>query len=182
MRIAYGAVLATVVALVAGAAPGHVVAKTYIELTPDFGPTGSIVEVAGFGFASGEIRIALAPLDAVEAGFHDALPDREMVALADAVAVSGDVRATVVLPGAQAFPWGKQVVILAIQEDPTTSGSKFFVAKATFTVTALRDLPASGHGPGGGDSGLGNWLAPALALGGALIAWTGLWWRRIGRR
>ena len=158
---------------------GGVTAKTYIELTPDLGPTGSTVQVSGFGFADGDVRIALAHLDTVESGFVDELPEEHLVTLVAAVAVRGVVEDAVVLPGASDFAWGKQVDILVIQEDPPTSNASFFVAKATFDVTRLKELPKAGVGSASDGSEKSFWPVVSLALGGALLSWAGLRLRAI---
>ena len=174
MRIPLSASIAALMIVATFPSSGGVTAKTYIELTPDSGPTASTVQVAGFGFADGDVRIALAHLDTVESGFVDELPEEHMVTLADAAAVRGVVEAAVVLPGASDFAWGKQVDIVVIQEDPPTSDARFFVAKATFDVTRLRELPKAGFGPAGADSDSNAWPVAVLALSGALLSWAGL--------
>lgn len=174
MRIAPGIIGAGLMVVAIALSSGTVTAKTYIELTPNSGPTGSSVQVVGFGFATGDVRIALAPLDIVGSGFVDELPEESMVTLADTVAIRGVVEDDVVLPGASDFAWGKQVDILVIQEDPPTSHARFFVAKASFDVTALRELPRAGVGPAGDGMGGTIWPIAFLAAGGALLASAGL--------
>ena len=175
MRIVLGVLIAVLMVVATAPSSGTVAAKTYITLTPDSGPTGSTVQVAGFGFADGDVRIALVHLDSVESGFVDELPEEHLVTLADAVAVvSGEIEGAVILPGASDFAWGKQVDILVIQEDPPTSDTRFFVAKATFDLTRLRELPSAGTGPAGEGSGRSVWPIAALALAGALLALAGL--------
>ena len=179
MRLAVAFLIATAVFVIAVPAPSE--AKTYIQLSPDSGPTASSVQVSGFGFASGEVRIALAPLYAEPtSGFLDSLPENEMVTLATVAVRNGGFERTVTLPGSQGFAWGKQVEILVIQADPPTSSAGFFVASATFSITALADLPAAGGGASAGDSTLG-WLAVALLSSGLLAGCVGLGLRVLQR-
>ncbi len=175
MRIVLSVLIAVLIAVAMAPSPGTVAAKTYIQLRPASGPTGSMLQVEGFGFATGDVRIALAPLDEVESGFVDELPEEHLVTLGYmAGGMGADERTAVSLPGASAFTWGKQVDILAIQEDPPTSHLKFFVAKATFDVTRLRELPRAGVGPPGEGSGISVWPIALLAAAGALLALAGL--------
>ena len=179
MRLAVAFLIATAVFVIAVPAPSE--AKTYIQLSPDSGPTASSVQVSGFGFAAGEVRIALAPLFAEPtSGFLDLLPESQMVTLATVAARNGGFERTVTLPGSQGFTWGKQVQILAVQADPPTSSARFFVASATFSLTALADLPAAGGGASAGDSTLG-WLVVALMSGGLLAGCVGLGLRVLQR-
>lgn len=175
MRIVLSVLIAVVVIGATALATGGVTAKTYITLTPNSGPTGSKVQVAGFGFADGDVRIALAHLDNVGSGFVDELSDESMVTLAHMETVNGEVeQVDVTLPGASDFTWGKQVDILVIQEDPPTSDARFFIAKATFNLTGLRELPSAGVGPATGGPDNSIWPIVALAAGGSLLALAGL--------
>lgn len=95
--------------------------------------------------------------------------------LAGTVAVvSGEVEGAVILPGASDFTWGKQVDILVIQEDSPTSDSRFFVAKATFDLTRLRELPSAGIGPPNEGTDSSFWSIALLTAAGALLALAGL--------
>ena len=78
LRIVLGVLIAVLMAGAMAPASGTVTAKTYITLTPDSGPTGSTVQVAGFGFADGDVRIALVHLETVESGFVDELPEEHL--------------------------------------------------------------------------------------------------------
>ena len=182
MRAVLTLLLATLVAIVVIAPAGQSDAKTFIELSPDSGPTASSVQVSGFGFADGEVRIAVTPLGALPPGaFFESLPEADIATLATVAARGGGLEHMVTLPGARDFPWGKQVDILAIQQDPPTSDAEFFVARATFTVTALRDLPAAGSAPPVNGNYPG-WLLAALASAGVLSLAAGLCGRILSRR
>ena len=101
MRFVLSVLIAVVVAGATALSTSGVTAKTYITLTPNHGSTGSTVQVAGFGFAEGDVRIALAQLDSVESGFVDELPEESMVTLARMEAVRGELeRVDVTLPSA----------------------------------------------------------------------------------
>ena len=174
MRFAVSVLMFVLLAVAALLSVGGVTAKTYITLTPNSGPTGSTLQVAGFGFADGDVRIALAQLDSVESGFVDELPEESMLTLTLLATVKGEVeRVDVTLPGASDFAWGKQVDILVIQEDPPTSDARFFVAKATFNLTGFRELPSAGVGPAGGHPENTFWPIAALATAGALLSLAG---------
>ncbi len=175
MRIVLSVLIAVLMVVATAPSSGTVAAKTYITLTPDSGPTGSTVQVAGFNFAEGDLRIALAPLDIVESGFTNELPEESIVTLAHMASLRDeDQRMDVTLPYASGFTWGKQVDILVIQEDPPSSHLKFFVAKARFDVTALRELPRAGIGPAGEGPGRSVWPIALLAAAGALLMSVGL--------
>lgn len=149
-------------------------AKTVVQITPTSGPPGSVLEVEGFGFPGGDVRIALGPSEAAGSGFMDILPEEDLVTLEVVPAVRGTVEPTAVtLPGAHDFPWRDQVDILAIVENPPTSNLKYYVASTTFNVipAALAD---AGSGPIDRESGDVVWLMASLVAFGAVLTLAGL--------
>jgi hypothetical protein len=186
MRIVF--LVASALVLLA-ALPQHAGAKTIIEISPASGPPGSQVEVHGLGFADGEVQVGVIvlgslqpPVDERPSMFAEELPD--VLVLAMPVAERGEFTATITMPALEAIQqrFGKEVEIVAVQEDPPTSSERYFVARALFSFSSggCCGLPAAGAGVAS-SGGLPAALSSASlgAIGLALIA---LAWRTRGRR
>ena len=169
MRIVVGVLILVLLAVAALLSAGNVTAKTYITVTPDSGPRGALVDVAGYGFARGSVTIALAPSGGVTTGFVDELPEGKLLSLARARVVRGQFLARVIH---QKALWLSDPIVdvVAIQEDPPTAKARFCVTSVPFHVAPLRDLPSAGVGAGKGHPASLIWPIAALATGGALLA------------